>query len=704
SDDDIVDADDLALLAASNAGVLVVGAAGNEGPAPESVVSPGAAPWVLAVGASSRRGERFRDALRVNSPASVKKDYVAIEAAFTPRLRDKGPLTLDLVLVDDGVFGFFDDLIGTTFDACERVRNGSELSGKIALVQRGGCNFDLKVRNVQDAGARAVVVFSDQGEPLLMNGSRSGIIIPALMIGHDDGELLRVRLEAEETVGVTLQKGLFLRVADPGNRMEAFSARGPNRWQPDVLKPDLTAPGVDILGAQTPDVANNLRGESFQYLSGTSMAVPHVAGIAALLKEAHPDWSPAALRSALVTTARQDVLNQDGETPADPFDFGAGHVVPNAAFAPGLVYDAGADDYDAFLCGREQPRDSSVDCAGLAAAGHATDGSGLNLPTIATDDLVNEQVIRRRVTNVGEAAQFVASVEMPTTIGAEIVPSLLSLDAGESADFEIRLSTEATTFDAWQFGALTWTSGATAVRSPLAIRALRFDAPVFVAGTGTQGSLDVPLRTGYTGTYQAILSGLEAANLGQPDALRAALSDATVAEDFSDSYSFVQPGSGSLPASVRRIPIIVPEGTRYLRVALYNEARNGDADLDLYLYACPGFGSCTDEATPSQNAGSEEAINLIPAVGEDYVAPGEYYVDVHGFDTDGGSATFNLLVRTVGEDRANATLSAPGSLAAGSPASVSLSWQALPPGLHLGLISHGDGEVGFGQTVVEITP
>jgi subtilisin family serine protease len=705
SDDDIVDADDLALLAAGNAGVLVVAAAGNEGPGPGTVVSPAAAPWVLAVGASSRRGERFYDAIRVNSPASVQKDYVAVEAAFTPRLKDKGPLTHDLVLVNDGVYGFFDTMIGTTFDACETVRNSAELSGKIALLQRGGCNFDVKVRNVQEAGAKAALVFSDLDEALLiMNGSPSGITIPALMISRADGELLRVRLAAGDTVGVTLQKGLFLKIADPGNRMEALSARGPNKWQSDVLKPDVTAPGVEILGAQTADGANNLRGETFQYLTGTSMAVPHVAGIAALLKEAHPDWSPAALRSALTTTARQDVLNQDGETAADPFDFGAGHVVPNAAVAPGLVYDAGVDDFDAFLCGRGEPRTSSVDCERLVSEGFATDGSNLNLPTIATDDLVSEQVIRRRVTNVGEAAQFVASVEMPTTIDAEINPALLSLASGESAEFEIRLYTQDTTFDAWQFGALTWTAGATTVRSPLAIRALRFDAPVSVAGSGTDGSLELPLRVGYTGGYTATLSGLEAANQGQPEELRAALTDATVAEDLTDSYSFIQPGSGSLPASVRRIPIIVPAGTRYLRVALSNEARNGDADLDLYLYACPGFGRCIEEGMPSQNADSDEVIDLIPAEGQSFVTPGEYYVDVHGFDTSGGSATFNLQVWTVGADRANATLTAPGSLSAASPASVGVSWQGLSPGLHLGLIRHSDGDVMLDQTVIEVTP
>ena len=98
SDDGIDDADDLALLAAADAGVLTVAAAGNEGPVPGSINSPAAAPWVLAVGASSRRGDRFRAAIRVNSPASVKKDYPAVEAAFTPRLQDVGPLTLRLIV------------------------------------------------------------------------------------------------------------------------------------------------------------------------------------------------------------------------------------------------------------------------------------------------------------------------------------------------------------------------------------------------------------------------------------------------------------------------------------------------------------------------------------------------------------------------------------------------------------------------------
>ncbi len=701
SHDDINDADDVALLAAANAGVLAVAAAGNEGPGPESILSPAAAPWVLAVGSSSRRGDEFREAIRVNIPASVQGDYVAIEGAFTPRLRDAGTLTFRLVLANDGVVGSFEGLAGTTDDGCEALRNSTDVQGQIALIRRGGCTFVTKIRNAQNAGAKAVVVFSNTGDPLVMTGSRGSVAIPAVMIGQTDGERLRARLSAGDAVEVTLDKGIVLTVRNPGNRMQAFSARGPSFWEPRILKPDVTAPGENILAGHTPDVANNVRGEQFQYLSGTSMSVPQVAGIAALLKEAHPDWSPAMLRSAIVTTARQDILKEDGETAADPFDFGAGHVQPNAAVAPGLVYDAGPDDFSAFLCGRAEAPEGT-DCEALAAAGFSSDASNLNQPAIALDELVSEQVVRRRVTNVGPAGQFVAAVDGPDTIAIEVSPDVLSLDTGESASVDVRFSVGATTFGAWQFGALTWTGNGTAVRSPLAIRALTFAAPLAVSGSGAAGSADVALRAGYTGPYAAIPSGLEAANESQPADIQAQLRGATVRDDPDDSYEFIQPGAGVLPADVRRIPLIVPPGTRYLRVALFNARTTPGADLDLYLYACPGFGTCTEEAEPSQGAASDEAINLVPAPGADFVTPGQYYVDVHGYKTASGSASFDLFVWTVGADRGNATITAPSAVTAGNPAGLTVSWQGLAEGLYLGLVTHTDGDTVLGRTVLEI--
>lgn len=706
SDDDINDADDLALLAAADADVLTVAAAGNEGPAPESVLSPAAAPWVMAVGASSRRGDHFREALRVNSPASVQDDYPATEAGFTPRLRDVGPLTMRLILVDDGVIGTFDDGMGTTstgttFDGCETIVNTTEMNNQIALLQRGGCTFETKIRNAQAAGAKAAVVFNNQGEPILMTGVRNSVRIPALMIGQADGQLLLERLVDEDPVEITLDKKIFLTLRDQGNEMQGFSGRGPSKWEPGVLKPDVAAPGVDILGGHTPDVANNVRGERFQYLSGTSMAVPHVAGIAALLKEAHPDWSPAALKSALVTTARQDVRKEDGSTPADPFDFGGGHVVPNRAVAPGLVYDAGSDDFDAFLCGRGEER-LSVDCPALAAAGYATDASGLNLPSIAIGELVSEQLVRRRVTNVGLDAQFTASVAPPTTIDMEVTPSVLSLATGESADVEIRLTTSSTDVDTWQFGTLTWSSSDATVRTPLAIRALSLAAPPLVRSSGAAGSTEVALRVGYSGSYKAVLSGLESSGQSQSEAIRSQLTN-SVADDPDDDYLFVRPTAGTPPGNVRRIPIVVPASTRFLRVALTNQNSSPGADLDLYLWYCPGSGECTHGTTPSVNDDSDEVINLIPVEGKEFIAAGAYYVDVHGYDVPTGIASFRLFAWTVGADRGNASIIAPSSVTAGRNDVLTIGWQNLEAGLHLGLITHRDENSVLAETVIEIT-
>ena len=345
------DPDDIALLAASDAGVLSVVAAGNDGPGAGTILSPSGAPWVLTVGASSRTGDKFAEAVRVNSPSNVAADYESREASFTPALVDEGPLTAELILADDG-----NAAGGTTFDACEPIVNGADMDGQVALIQRGGCDFQVKIENVEAAGAIAAVVFNNQSELIIMSGMRDSVAIPAVMIGQADGQLLQTELDNDVIVEITLDKTLLLTQADGGNAMGSFSSRGPNLTAPDILKPDVTAPGVNILAGQSPDVANGVRGENFQYLTGTSMSVPHVAGVAALIREAQPDWSPAAIKSALMTTSRQDIAKEDGTTPADPFDFGAGHIVPNDATDPGLVYEAVKQDYDAFTCGTNDPR------------------------------------------------------------------------------------------------------------------------------------------------------------------------------------------------------------------------------------------------------------------------------------------------------------------------------------------------------------
>jgi subtilisin family serine protease len=692
SDRSIGDPDDLALLAAADAGVLSVVAAGNDGPLSESILSPAGAPWVLTVGASTKQGTKFEEALRVNRPASIAGEYVQREASFTPLLSRVGPVTEELVLVDDGVSIFGGGASGTTYDGCEPVQNNAELDGRIALMQRTQslCNFETKLRNAEDAGAIAAIVFDDQGEPIVMAGPRDVINIPAVSVSLSDGIRLRDRLNAGDSVEVTLDKNLLVQESVAGNVMAGFSSRGPNLTSPDpvrsdityldVLKPDLTAPGVDILAGQTPDVANGIRGELFQYLSGTSMSVPHVAGIAALLKQRHPDWSPAALSSALMTTARQNVVKQDGQTPADPFDIGAGHVVPNAAIRPGLVYDAGKADFDAFLCGAQMPRASQEECDALQAAGFSTEAADLNLPSITVSSLVNDRTVTRRVTNVGEAGTYEAQVVAPPGVEVSVVPSVLSLAAGETADFSLTLAkTDAPLYE-WGFGSLTWDDGEHRVRSPITVRPVPFVTPLEVAGRGTTGELEFDVEFGYSGAYSARKHGLAPADVVS----------AEVQDDPLRNYVF-EPDDTRLPDSVARFVFDVADNAIYFRVALFNADTDGNDDLDLYVYRCPvGFGC--NEVGFSGNNDSDEQIDVLRPFA------GQYVVDVHGFRTDqaagGPGARFDLSVWVLGEfdDRGNFSVNAPADATEGQTGTISVQWAGLDPVRYLGGISHDDDD------------
>lgn len=695
TDNSLDDPDDLALLAAADAGVLSIVAAGNDGPDPERIgwiSSPAGAPWVLTVGASTRTGTKFQAAIRISGPTGIAGDYASIEASFTPPLRDTGPLTEALVLVDDG------DASGdtTTYDACSPLVNSNAITGNIAFLQRSrsNCSFQEKLTHAESAGAVAAVVFNDGSDSIIiMTGTRNSVGIPAVLIGEADGKLIRDQLQAGGSIEVTLDKSLLLNIAEAGNLMANFSSRGPNLTAPDILKPDITAPGVNILAGHSPDVANGIRGENFQYLSGTSMSVPHIAGIAALIKQAHPDWTPAMIKSALMTTAHQDIVREDGTTPADPFDMGSGHVVANAAVDPGLVYDAAAEDYDAFICGANQPRVSDEECQALADAGIPTEAFNLNLPTIALGSLVSSQTIKRRVTNVGEAAQYRARVEAPAGIDIEVNPPVLSLGAGETAEYEVKITAAGAELYDWRFGALTWEDGAHTVRSPMAIRPLPFLAPLEVTGSGTSGQLSFDVEFGYTGVYERSVQGLSA-----PTSFTGVVFD-----DPLNAYAFES--DAALPSSVARIELAVDDTDVYLRIALFNDDTDGNDDLDLYLWYCPGFILLFCDPDFVLISGANDSNELIEIIDP---TPGDYIIDVHGFDTDdvtnGPGAQFTLFVWNVGptDMLGNLTVTGPTEAASGVTNTVNVSWSGIDAERHIGVITHSDGTNVLEDTVIYI--
>jgi len=684
----INDPDDLALLAAAEAGVLTVAAAGNAGPFPGSIDSPGTAPWVLTVGASTRAGTEFDTAITVTSPAPLADDYVAVEADFTPALNNYDSIIANLILADDGEEQTPEGDDGTTYDACDPLVNGANMSGNVALIVRGGCDFDIKIQNAENADAVAVLIYNDEAAPFIMDGDWNLVSVPALMLGQADGVLLRDELIGGGDIEVVLDAGIFIPFVVDGNEMGNFSARGENTANASILKPDLTAPGVNILAAQSPDVANSVPNEQFQYLTGTSMAAPHVTGVAALLKQAYPDWGPDRIKSALMTTARQNVVKEDGATAADPFDFGAGHVDANPSATPALIYPLQANDYDAFLCGTDNPRLSDKSCADLLAEGYSDKAYDLNLPSVALGQLAAVTTVKRRVTNIGEAGIFEAAISAPAGINISIQPNRLSLAANETAEFEITITNQSATNYEWRFGSYSWNGNGAGVRSPVAVRPVILQTPDVLRVDGPTGSSVLPVQFGYNGSYNPQTTGLEPAcvlpDSNPDDAICTNSNSAFVTEDEFPYTLYSDP----TPPSVQRFFIKIEDDQELLRVRLFNEFTDGNDDLDVYVYYCLDGTSCNIPNLRGDSKGetSDELVDIYRP------ASGTWVIDVHGFATESPAGTnFRLHTWSLERDNDAGNLivdDAPSEVTFGSSADLELIWSDLPADIYLGGISH----------------
>ena len=195
-----------------------------------------------------------------------------------------------------------------------------------------------------------------------------------------------------------------------GNVMADFSSRGPYLVEPNWLKPDVAAPGVRVLAGATPEPSDGSPGAYFQYLSGTSMAAPHVAGVAALLIGEHPEWTPAIVKSALMTTAGRRILKEDAFTRADPFDQGSGMIKPSDALDPGLAFTSFLPDYLAASCGTATPLIPPDECQSLADDGYSLDPSDLNLPSIAVNGLSGSKTVKRTVRAIAPDQRAMSSM------------------------------------------------------------------------------------------------------------------------------------------------------------------------------------------------------------------------------------------------------------------------------------------------------
>jgi hypothetical protein len=396
--DPLTDPVELAFLDAYDAGVFVASSAGNDGPGASTANH--LSPWVTSVAASTQ-SRAFESTLSLTGDDAATLDLTG--ASITAGVDDDTPVVLA------------QDVAGYGTELCDEEPPADDtFAGLIVACERGGNGRIEKGYNLSLGGAEGMILYN----PALADTETDNHWVPTVHLA--DGADFLDFVDAHGPVTATFTDGK--KTQGQGDVMASFSSRGPAG---QVIKPDITAPGVQILAGQTPvldEPGLGPEGEYFMAIAGTSMSGPHVAGAGILLKAAHPDWTPGQIKSALMTTATTAVVKEDEETPADPFDMGAGRIDIAKAAAPGLTLDEDAQDF--------------VDLTGTV---NAVD---LNIASINATVMPGRETTTRTFTNVGAgSATYRVSATAPAGSTITVSPSTFTVAAGQSRDVAITIET-----------------------------------------------------------------------------------------------------------------------------------------------------------------------------------------------------------------------------------------------------------------------
>ena len=653
-----LDAAEISFLFAADAGIFVAASAGNSGPTVATVAHP--SPWITTVAAGTHNRDGAGSVTLGNgatyngaSVATATGPYPLIDSAAAGL---PGADTTQLALC----YGAADGAV---------VLDPAKVAGKIVVCDRGVTGRVNKSLAVQQAGGLGMILVNTSVNSL----NADFHFVPTVHLQSTDRAAVKA-YAAGAGATATINASTIIFNA-PAPITAAFSSRGPlTAGGGDLLKPDVIAPGQDILAAVSPVTA---QGRDFNLLSGTSMSSPHVAGLGALLKDLYPSWSPMMIKSALMTSG-YDVLDGPNTNPLVIFRQGAGHVRPNSAANPGLVYNHGFNDWLAFLCGTTNGV-NPASCAALAGAGYSSDPSNLNGASIAIGDMAGVQTVTRKVTNVGgSAATYTAAVTGMAGFNVAVSPTSFNIAPGATQTYTVTFTRTSAALNVYTGGQLTWSDGSHSVRSPLVVRPVALAAPLQVSGTG--GPINYNVTFGYTGAFTATARGL----------IPAAITSGTVADDPTDSTC-----SLSSPNAVL-LPVSIPAGTTYARFSLFDaDVAPGGTDIDLCVFRG------TTQVGGSGSGTSAEEVNLVNPAADNYT------VVVQGWGV-AGSSPFKLHTWLLGSANAgNMTVSAPGTATTGATGAITLNFSGLTAGTkYLGSVAYGDGvnPLPAAPTIVRVDP
>ncbi|XP_064934846.1 subtilisin-like protease 4 [Musa acuminata AAA Group] len=450
-----VDAIALGGFNAISKGVFVSCSAGNSGPDHYTVSND--APWLLTVGASTL-DRTFRTTVKLGDGQEFDGESMYQPSNYKSKL---------LPLVYPGLITGNSD----TALCMNGTLDSVDVRGKIVLCDRGTNARVEKGQVVKKAGGAGMILVNDALNSYSTNADLH--VLPASHLPYSAAAKIKVYINSTSApTAAIIFKGTTTRVPN-SPALASFSSRGPSQITPGILKPDILGPGVNILAAWNT--------QKFNMISGTSMSCPHLSGISALIKKAHPDWSPAAIKSAIMTTARpkdnrQQPIFDEKHVPADLFAVGAGHVDPQRAIDPGLVYDLAPGDYIPYLCGMGIKDESvsaiarkKVNCSSVKSI---TEGE-LNYPSITVTLPANSSKwisYTRTVTNVGNPmTEYSVRVDVAKGVTARVQPPKLYFkEVNQKQSFSISFRRNGGASGAVE-GRLRWVSREHVVRSPISI-------------------------------------------------------------------------------------------------------------------------------------------------------------------------------------------------------------------------------------------
>ncbi len=637
--DTVVDPVEIAFAGAANAGVFVAASAGNSGPT-ESTVAHNS-PWLTTVASTTYRtfdgtvvlgnGEQLVGSMI--SPDGVgPADLVdSSQAAITPddatvaEATICGPDSLDPAVVEG------------TIVTC--------LRGKYARVDKSA--------EVARAGGIGMVLANPS--PNSINADFHSV--PTVHLNSEAGSVVYDYLGTDGSHTATLVPGNLTSTQTPVPQISGFSSRGPAvANQGDILKPDIGAPGSDVLAAVAPP-SNS--GRDYDLYSGTSMAAPHITGLGAFLLSRHPDWTPQMLQSAMMTTATS-LKNEDGTTSSDAFAQGAGLVNPKDFFHPGL-----------FITSTPAQWYGLITEEGYDTGAPAVDPKKVNIPSYANSQVVGEARMKRSLTFERKGAWKV-SVDVPgfkasgTTMVKSKMPGkhrklVVIFTAKKNAELSV-----------WHKGFVTLT-GPTTVRLPIALKPVRLAVPQTLTGAGTDSFTDGTITSGFTGSQPVETRGL---------AMAQSHSGEVATNDYAYECYPVGPGS-----TVARFDLDADDDTSDLDMTVY-AADSCDPNTAYAIAGSSATGSADESVTVENPDAPTYIVEVAGFAAGDLGAPMAYRTDL--YDVNPSSDLGELTVSPN-----------PIPVTAGSDSYFTVSWSGLDPDQrYLGFLDYTGTDL---STAVEVT-